>query len=51
MVGAMPQEFLLVRASVALDEPLSWHPALRAQLIAGWLDLLPLDRLATGFTG
>jgi hypothetical protein len=44
VVGATQQEFLLVRASVALDEPLSWHPALRAQLNAGWLGLRPLDR-------
>lgn len=47
-----------MKASLELDEPLSWHPALRVssdagpyEPAAGWSVPRSLGRLATGFTG
>ena len=30
-----PHRVLIPRASVELDEPLSWHPALRVSIVTG----------------
>lgn len=48
--GPMDSNGLLAQASLALDEPVSGHPALRANITAGG-EPCPLSLVATRFAG